>query len=111
MSLEPAPHLLIGPCPLERVGVPLVVLRPGGREVLDELLPVPPRSSLQVAIAEGMDQQLGLVEPRGPRRGQAGPPPAVASVEIIRRRPGYVARAAVVDQVDASQPTVTTAKL
>src|SRR5215831_2158201 len=98
MSLEPASHLLVGPRPLERVGVQLVVLAPGDREMVNELLPVAPRAALQIAITEGVDQQLRLVEPRGPRRGQPGAPPALTSAEVLRRRPGDMARAAVVDQ-------------
>ena len=77
----------------------------------DELLPVVPRASLQVAISEGMDQQLRLVQPRGPRRRQPGSPPAVTPVEVLSRRPGDVARPAVVDQVDASQSAVPAAEL
>src|SRR3954468_15952909 len=111
MSHEPASHLLVGPRPLERVGVPFVVLGPGVRDVADELLAVVPRASLQVAITEGVDQQLRLVEPRGSRRRQPGPPPAVTAVEILRRRPGDVARPAVVDQVDAPQTAVPAAEL
>src|SRR4051812_46476041 len=68
MSHEPASHLLVGPRPLERVGVPFVVLGPGVRNMPDEPLPVVPRASLQVAVLEGVDQQLCLVEPRGPSR-------------------------------------------
>src|SRR5262245_21635152 len=82
---KPAPHLLVGPRPLEGVGIQLVVLAPRLRDMPDELLPAAPGCPLEVAVAEGVDQQLRLVQPRGPRRGQPGPPPAVAAVEVVRR--------------------------
>jgi hypothetical protein len=79
--------------------------------VPDEALAVGSGVSLQVAGDEGVDQQFGLIQPRRPRRGQAGAPPAVAPVEVLRRRAGDVARAAVVDQVDASASAVPATEL
>src|SRR5690242_1327591 len=110
MPREPAAHLLVGPRPLEGVGVQLIVLGPRDREVVDELLAITPGAPLQVAVTEGMDQQLRLVEPRGTRRSRPGPPPAVTPLEVVGRRPGDVARAAVVDQVDAPQSAVPAAE-
>lgn len=99
MSHEPAVHFLVGLRPLERVGVPFVVLGPGVRDMPDKLFPVLPRASLQIAVAESMDQQVCLVEPRGSCRRQAGSSPVVTTVEVLRRRPGGVAWPAVVDRV------------
>src|SRR5690348_6588863 len=65
---EPLPHPLIAPGPLKRVGIPLVVLRPGDQHMLNELLAAAPRGPLQVAIAERSHQQLCLVQPRGVNR-------------------------------------------
>jgi hypothetical protein len=79
--------------------------------VSDEGLAVRPGASLQIAGAEGMDQQLGLVEPRRPRRSQPGAPPTVAPIEVSRRRSGDVARATVVDQVDAPESAMPAAEL
>ena len=93
---EPATHFLIGPGPLERVGVVPVVLRPGGGDVGDVLPTVRPRTSLQITPVEGVVQQLRLVQPGGVRRGQPGPPPPLAPGDVGRRVPGDMAGPAVV---------------
>src|SRR5436309_8084854 len=68
---EPHPHLLIGPSPLEGVGIQPVVLRPTGQHIIDELFPTTPRTSLQVVVAERPHQQLRLVQPRRMGRCEA----------------------------------------
>src|SRR5262245_24995409 len=110
MLSEPFSHPGVGPRPLERVGVVLVVLRPGGRHVRDELLPAAPRHAPQVAIAERLVPQLGLVEPRGMHGREAGPPPRTVFPEVVRRRAGRVAGITVLDQEHSSQASVAPAK-
>src|SRR3954447_14084263 len=58
---EPPPHLLIGPGPLEGVGVELVVLRHRGQRMPDQLLPSHPGATPEVAAPERTDQHLRLV--------------------------------------------------
>ena len=99
----PPPHLVIGPRPFEWVGIQPVVLRPGVSHMLDEFPPAAPRSSLQVAVAKGVDQYLGLVQPRGMDRGESAMPPAMATVQVVLCRCGRVAGVAVVNQVDPTQ--------
>src|SRR5687768_13612308 len=106
----PMSHLLVAPCPLERVGVVAVVLRGGGQHVLDELLPAVPRPPFEVAAAERPDQQLRLVQPRGVGGREAGPPPAAAVVEVALGVAGRVAGVAVVDQERAAQVPVPPAE-
>src|SRR5690242_7299722 len=84
---EPHPHLLIGPRPLEGVGIPPVVLRPAGQHILDELLPAAPGDPLQVVIPDRPDQQLRLVQPRRMGRREAGSPPSLAPRPVRRRVP------------------------
>src|SRR5271157_5924487 len=84
MFCKPSAHLLIRPDPLERMSVQLVVLRPRGCSMGDELLPIPPRPSPQVVVAERVVEDLGLVEP-----GCVGwceprtPPPATGSQVLL----------------------------
>src|SRR4051812_41059042 len=58
---EPTTHFLIRPRPLEGMGVKPVVLRPRGHHVVDVLPAAAPRPPLQVAMAEGVVEQLPLV--------------------------------------------------
>src|SRR6202521_6277913 len=91
---EPLPHLLIGPGPLEGMGVELVVFRRGGQHMRDEHLPTAPGRALQVMVLERADQQLCLVQPGGVGRREAGPPPGPATRPAFPRLPGRMARAA-----------------
>jgi len=70
------------------------------------LLTARPRPSLQVALAEGVVEQLPLVQPRGVGRGQPGPPPAMATGEVVRRLGGDVAGTAIGDQEDPPKPAM-----
>lgn len=47
--------------------------------MVDERVPTRPGATLQVTAAEGVDQQLRLVEPRRVSRGQARVPPTISS--------------------------------
>src|SRR5437763_2760236 len=89
----PETHFLIRPRPLEGMGVKPVVLRPRGHHMVDVLPTTGPRTALQVAIAEGMVEQLPLIQPRGVGRRQPGTPPALAAGEIVGRLGGGVAAA------------------
>src|SRR5438552_954515 len=82
---EPLSHLLVGPVPLKRVGVALVVLRPRNMHMLDEILATGPRPTLQVVVGECFDEGFRLVQPRGMHRREAGPPPTLATRPIRRR--------------------------
>jgi len=106
MFLNPLPHLLTRPRPFERMGVQPIVLRPGLPNVIDESGPTVPRSSFQVVVTEGADQQLRLVEPRGVDRGEATPPPAGVSRQVVPRLRGRMGRVVIVDQIDSAQVTM-----
>lgn len=75
--------------------VALGVLGRGAHPLLNELFATLPRTSLPVAVTEGRDQQLRVVEPGGLRRRQPGAPPTLASREVVSGRPGAGATAVV----------------
>ena len=74
----------------------------------DELLPIPPRSSPQVVVAEGVVEDLGLVEPGRMGWCEPGMPPPATGPQIFLREPCCVAGIAVVNQVHASQVMMAT---
>src|SRR5271157_2426589 len=51
---KPSAHPLIRPGPLERMSVQLIVLRPRGGNMGDELLLIPPRPSPQVVVTKAL---------------------------------------------------------
>ena len=108
---EPLSHFRGRPGPLERMGVPTVVLRPRGHHMSDERLTTRPRPALQVTEVEGMIQQLRLVQPGGAGRRQAGVPPTVTGGEILLGGPARMAGAAIMDQVDPPKPAVVPSEL
>jgi hypothetical protein len=61
MLSEPLPHPLVGPRPLERMGVAMIVFRPGGQDVGLELLLALPRGAFQIIMFERMYEDLCLV--------------------------------------------------
>jgi hypothetical protein len=71
--------------------------------MLYELSTTVPRTSFQIAIAEGVNQQFGLVEPRGMGRCETRPPPFLAMAEILLPQQGRVAGVTILDQKDALQ--------
>src|SRR5437879_9689524 len=114
MRVKPLPHLLITPLPLKLVGVQPVVLRPRDVHVIDELRAASPRRAPQVAMTEGPDQQLRLVQPRRAHRREPGTPPAPAVLPEGGRGAGRVAGVAVLDQEDpleAAMPAAEPAQL
>ena len=106
MFRNPMPHLLTRPCPFERMGIQPIVLRPGLPHVIDEFGSTAPRSPLEVVVTEGVEQQLRFIEPRGVDRGEATPPPAGASHQVVAGLRGRMGRVVIVDQVDAPQVTM-----
>src|SRR5205085_5682442 len=58
--------------------------------MLDKRFPRCPRPPLEVAPAEGLDQHLRLIQPRGVCRRQPGAPPARAALQVIGRGLGEV---------------------
>src|SRR6266850_2713210 len=100
MFFEPATHLLVGPCPFERMGIEPIILRFCCLHMLDECLTTTPRISFQVVIAKGAIQQFPLIEPRSMNRRETWPPPAVTLMEIRSRRSSRVTRVAILDQID-----------
>ena len=72
----------------------------------NKLLATDPRPTPQEVVVERVVEQLGLIEPRGMRRGRAGPPPSSATLERGSRRRGHMAGAAIVDQEHASEPAM-----
>ena len=49
------------------MGIAFVVLRPRGGDMSDKLLPIPPRPSLQVVVAEGVIEGRNSVSVRFPK--------------------------------------------
>src|SRR3954454_256215 len=98
MRCIPYSHFLVRPSPLERMGVAPVVLRPRRHHVIDVSRAALPRPALQVPEAEGVIEQLRLVQPGGTGRRQSGSPPTATGSEIVRRGLPNVAGAAVVDE-------------
>src|SRR5438445_130159 len=98
VSGKPLAHFLVGPVPRKRVCIEPVVLRPGGVDVAQELVPTMPRATLQIPLAEGADEQLRLVQPRGMDWRKAGTPPLPVARPIVCRSAGRMARIAVLDQ-------------
>src|SRR5258708_36140120 len=94
----PLTHHVVGPVPLKRVSVEAVVLRPGGIDMIQELLSAAPRRAFQVTMAEGTDQQFRLVKPGCMGRRKAGTPPTSAVRPICRRSGCRVAGIAILDQ-------------
>jgi len=103
MFRNPLPHLLARPCPFERMGVQPIVLRPSLPQIINEFVSTTPRSALEVVVTEGAKQQLCFIEPRGVDRGEATPPPAGASRQVLARLHERMGRVVIVDQVDAAQ--------
>ncbi len=108
---EPSPHFLVGPGPLERMGVATVILRPRQHHMIDQSLAALPRPALQVSEAEHVVEQLRLVQPGGAGRRQSGSPPTVAGGEIILRDLARMAGTAVMDQIDPPKPAVVPSEL
>ena len=64
LPFDPMPQILRCPGPSEGMSKEFVVFPDAVQDGVDPSLPAPPTAS-----AEGPQQQLGLVEPRGPGRG------------------------------------------
>ena len=99
---EPMTHLLIGPGPLKRVGIAMVVFGPGSQYMGLELLLALPRRSFQVIMLERMDEDFRLVQPGGVGRRVPRSPPATTVGEVPPGITRNVARPAILDQKDAS---------
>ena len=106
MLSVPSSHLLIRPSPLERVGVPLVVLLPGRHHVIDVFRAAFPGSALQVPAVKRVIEQFSLVEPGGTSGRQPGSPPSPTGTKILPRGMAVVAGTAVMDQVDSPKASV-----
>src|SRR6476646_3919715 len=87
MFCEPLTHLLIRPSPLKRMGVAVVVLGPGSQRMGLELLLALPGCPFQVIVLERMDEDFGLVQPRGVG-GRIPRLPPTATVGKITSRAG-----------------------
>jgi len=61
MFSEPATHLLVGPCPFNGVGVPMVVFRPRSQNMRLEFLLTLPGRTFQVIVFKRMNQDFCLV--------------------------------------------------
>ena len=83
------------------MGVEPVVLGPARFEVGNELGAAGPISPLQVVGSEGTQQQFGLIEPGGMRRGEEHPDMRVVVPQEIERLSADMAGAVVPDEVDA----------
>ena len=109
MFIKPPTHFLIGPGPFEGMGIEAIVLGPRRFDVVDQRLATRPRAAFQVAVAERVIEQLGLIEPRGVNRGEARPPPRVVfevSAGSRRRMTGIP----ILNQEDTVQVTMVVVK-
>ena len=61
MFSEPTTHLLVGPCPFNGVGVPMVVFRPRSQDMRLEFLLALPGRTFQVIVLERMNEYFCLV--------------------------------------------------
>ena len=61
MFSEPTTHLLVGPCPFNGVGVPMVVFRPRSQDMRLEFLLALPGRTFQVIVLERMNEYCCLV--------------------------------------------------
>ena len=75
--------------------------------MIDELLAILPRCSSQVAMTEGPDQQLRLVQPRRVRRREPGAPPTPALLPVGGRVARGVTGVAVLDQEHPLESAMT----
>ena len=89
---EPLTHLVIRPGPLKRVGIAMVVLRPGSQHMGLELLLALPGCPFQVIVLERVDEDFRLVQPRGVGGRMPRSPPALTPSEILSRAACYVTR-------------------
>ena len=105
---KPSLHGLIRPRPFKGMRVAVVVLRPRDGNMGDELFPTSPRPSPQVAIPEGVVEDLGLVQPGRMGRCEALTPPPATGLEVLSRESGGVAGIAVVNQVHTAQLVMAT---
>ena len=101
---EPVPHLVMAPCPLERVGIQPLVLRPRRADVFEEQLTTRPRCTPQVAMPEGPDQQLRLIQPRGMGRREPWSPPVATAPPVGGRVAGCRTRVAILDKKTPLSP-------
>ena len=65
MFVEPLAHFLIGPGPFDGLRVAAIVLWPRSQHMLDKRLSAGPGLTLEIVVAEIVDQNLGLIQPRG----------------------------------------------
>jgi hypothetical protein len=65
LPFDPMSQILRCPGPSEGMGKEFVVFPDAVHDVVDQSLPAPPTASAEVPSAEGPQQQLGRVEPRG----------------------------------------------
>src|SRR4051794_31936489 len=94
---------MVRPHPLKRVGIAMVVFRPGSPHMGSELLLGLPRGTLQVIVLERVDENFRLVQPRRIGRRIPRLPPPVTLGKVPSRGPGDVAGSAVLDQENPTQ--------
>ena len=71
MFVEPLTHFMIGPGPFDGLGITTIVLRCRSQYMLDKRLAAGPGLTLEIIVTEPIDQNLGLIEPRGMHRSIA----------------------------------------
>src|ERR1700737_1516837 len=98
MPGEPLTHLLIRPSPFKGVGISVVVFGPGSQHMGLELVLALPGRPFQVVVLERMDEDFGLVQPRGIGRRIPRLPPTLTTGEVRLRVARYVTRPSVLDQ-------------
>lgn len=110
MLSKPLSHFLVGPSPLEWMGIEPVVLGPGGVDLVDQGLAAGPGRPLQVVEAEGAVEQFRLIEPGGMDRGESRPPPGMG-LEVSGSGGCGMAGVAVLDQEGSFQLRMIASKL
>jgi DNA invertase Pin-like site-specific DNA recombinase len=65
MFIEPLTHFVVGPGPFDGLGIATIVLRCRDQDMFDKRFSAGPGLALEIIVTESIDQDLGLIEPRG----------------------------------------------
>ena len=65
MLVEPLTHFVVGPGPFDGLCIATIVLRCRGQYMFDKRFSAGPGLALEIIVTESIDQNLGLIEPRG----------------------------------------------
>ena len=103
MFAKPLPHFVIGPGPLDGLGISTIIFWPGRQHMVDKLLPALLRTAVQIMMAEVMNADLCLVQPRGMCGRIAGTPPVGVVSPIVMCGSSGMAGITILNQKHALQ--------